>query len=121
LGASGKPTIYVLNKCDLGAASLPSIGVPAERSHMVAVSAKTGQGIDRLTELLQAVLHDGKRTVVFHIPNHEGGALNILYREATVEDVEYGSDKMLVTAVVDARVHGMLRRYDPEWIDPEED
>ena len=121
LGASGKPTVYVLNKCDLGAVALPSIGVPAERSHMVAVSAKTGQGIDRLTALLQEILHDGKRTVVFHIPNNEGGALNTLYREATVEDVEYGATEMLVTAVVDARVHGMLRRFDPEWTAPEEE
>ncbi len=121
LGASGKPTLYVLNKCDLGAVALPSIGVPAERSCMVAVSAKTGQGIDLLTQTLQEILHDGKRTVVFHIPNNEGGALNTLYREATVEDVEYGAEAMLVTAVVDARVHGMLRRFDPEWKEPEED
>lgn len=120
LGAAGKPTLYVLNKCDLGAAGLPSIGVPAERAKMVAVSAKTGQGIDRLTDTLQEILHDGKRTVVFHIPNGEGGALNTLYREATVEDVEYGAETMLVTAVVDARVHGMLRRFDPDWTDPEE-
>jgi len=110
-----------LNKCDLGACGLPSIGVPAERARMVAVSAKTGQGIDRLTEALQEILHDGKRTVVFHIPNGEGAALNTLYREATVEDVEYGAEKMLVTAVVDARVHGMLRRFDPEWTEPKED
>ena len=88
---------------------------------MVAVSAKTGQGIDLLTETLQSILHDGKHTVVFHIPNREGGALNTLYREATVEDVEYGAGEMIVTAVVDARVHGMLRRYDPEWKDTEED
>ncbi|MBE6602379.1 MAG: GTPase HflX [Ruminococcaceae bacterium] len=121
LGASDKPTLYVLNKCDLGACGLPSIGVPAERARMVAVSAKTGQGIDRLTEALQEILHDGKRTVVFHIPNGEGAALNTLYREATVEDVEYGAEKMLVTAVVDARVHGMLRRFDPEWTEPKED
>jgi len=121
LGASGKPTVYVLNKCDKGAVGLPSIGVPAERAHMVAVSAKTGQGIELLTDTLQSILHDGKHTVVFHIPNSEGGALNTLYREATVEDVEYGAGEMLVTAVVDARVHGMLRRYDPDWKDTEEE
>ena len=120
LGASDKPTLYVLNKCDLGAVLLPTIGVPAERSHMVAVSAKTGQGMDRLTELLQQILHDGKRTVTFRIPNREAGALNTLYREATVQDVAYEADGMTVTAVVDARVHGMLRRFDPDWSEPEE-
>ncbi len=121
LGASGKPTLYVLNKCDLGAASMPTIGVPAEHSWTVAVSARTGQGIDRLTELLQAVLHAGKRRVVFHIPNGEAGALNTLYQNATVEDVDYGADGITVTAVVDQKVHGMLKRFDPLWKDEREE
>lgn len=121
LGASDKPTIYVLNKCDLGAAALPTIGVPAERSHMVAVSAKTGQGIPLLTDLLQAILHEGKRRVTFRIPNSEAGSLNILYRDATVEQVEYGAEAIEVTAVVDSKVHGMLRRFDPAWVESEED
>ncbi len=121
LGASGKPTLYVLNKCDLGAASMPTIGVPAEHSWTVAVSARTGQGIDRLTELLQEVLHEGKRRVVFHIPNHEAGAVNTLYQNATVEDVEYGADGITVTAVVDQKVHGMLKRFDPLWQETDEE
>ena len=121
LGASGKPTLYVLNKCDLGAASMPSIGVPAEHSWTVAVSARTGQGIDRLTELLQEVLHEGKRRVVFHIPNSEAGALNTLYQNATVEDVDYGADGITATAVVDRKIHGMLKRFDPDWKEPTED
>ncbi len=120
LGAAGKPTLYVFNKCDLGAAGLPSIGVPAEHTHTVAVSAHTGQGIERLVELLQEILHAGKRRVVFQIPNSEGGALNTLYQNATVEDVEYGAEGMRVTAIVDAKIHGMLKRFDPDWKDPEE-
>ena len=120
LGASGKPTLYVLNKCDLGAASMPTIGVPAEHSWTVAVSARTGQGIDRLTELLQEVLHEGKRRVVFHIPNSEAGAVNTLYQNATVEDVEYGADGITVTAVVDQKVHGKLKRFDPLWQEKDE-
>ena len=121
LGASGKPTLYVLNKCDLGAASMPTIGVPAEHSWTVAVSARTGQGIDRLTELLQEVLHEGKRRVIFHIPNSEAGAVNTLYQNATVEDVEYGADGITVTAVVDQKVHGMLKRFDPLWQEKNEE
>ena len=121
LGASGKPTLYVLNKCDLGAAFMPTVGVPAEHSWTVAVSARTGQGIDRLTELLQEVLHEGKKRVVFHIPNGEAGAVNTLYQNATVEDVEYGADGITVTAVVDQKVHGMLKRFDPLWQDADEE
>lgn len=120
LGASGKPTLYVFNKCDLGAAGLPSIGVPAQHTHTVAVSARTGQGMEQLVEILQQILHQGKRRVTFQIPNNEGGALNILYQNATVEDVEYGAEGMKVVAIVDAKIHGMLKRFDPYWKDPEE-
>ncbi len=121
LGAAGKPTLYVLNKCDKGAAcGLGLIGAPAERHRVAAVSAHTGQGIDLLIEKLQEILHDGKYRVLFHIPNGSAGALNTLYQNATVEDVEYGAEEILVTAVVDRRVHGMLRRFDPDWVDTEE-
>ena len=121
LGASGKPTLYVLNKCDLGAKGLPPIGNAAAHKWTVAVSARTGQGFERLVELLTEILHAGKRRVVFHIPNAEAGALSTLYSQATVEDVEYGAEKMLVTAVVDSKIHGMLRRFDPDWVDLRED
>ncbi len=122
LGAAGKPTLYVLNKCDKGAAEgLGLIGSPTERHRVVAVSAQTGQGIELLVEKLQEILHEGKRRVVFRIPNSEAGALNTLYQNATVEAVEYGADAIEVTAVVDRKVHGMLRRFDPAWVEPTED
>ncbi len=121
LNAAGKPTLYVFNKCDLGAAGLPSVGAPAEHDMTVFVSAKTGQGIELLTDRLQQIIHQGKYRVLLHIPNAEAGTLNLLYRDATVEDVEYGNEEILVTAVVDRRVHGMLRRFDPEWRDAEEE
>ena len=121
LGASGKPTLYVFNKCDRGAAEFSTLGVPAEHAHTVYVSARTGQGIELLLDALCEILHEGKKRVVFHIPNSQGGALNVLYGNATVENVEYGAEEMLVSAVVDAKVHGMLRRFDPEWKDPTEE
>lgn len=120
LGAVGKPIIYVFNKCDLGASCNLSVGRSAEHTHTVALSAKTGQGVNLLLEALQSVIGAGKRKVIFHIPNNEGGALNTLYQNATVEDVEYGVDGMVVRAVVDAKIHGMLRRFDPNWKDEEE-
>ncbi len=121
LGAAGKPTLYVLNKCDLGAADLPAVGVPAEHAMTVAVSAYTGQGIELLTDKLQEIIHMGKHRVTFCIPNNEAGAVNVLYRDATVEEIDYGADAITVTAVVDSKVHGMLRRFDPNWREPTEE
>jgi GTP-binding protein HflX len=121
LGAGDTPRIYVLNKCDRGAAALPAIGTPASREHTVLLSAVTGQGIELLENELRELLLAGKRRVVFHIPASEGRALNVLYTSATVEDVEYTAEGMRVTAVVDARVYGMLRAFDPNYVPPTED
>ncbi|MBE6633674.1 MAG: GTPase HflX [Ruminococcaceae bacterium] len=114
LGASDKPTLYVFNKCDRGAVqAFRSLGTYADNHRSVTVSALTGQGIERMLAELQELLEAGKKRVEFHIPNAEAGALNLLYRSAVVENVEYGAEEILVTATVDAKTHGMLRRFDP--------
>lgn len=118
LKAGEKPVLYVFNKCDLGAdKSFRAVGTGAMNRRTVSISAKTGQGVPMLLENLQELLHDGKRRVTFHIPNAEAGAVNRLYQNAVVESVDYGADEITVTAVVDAKTHGMMRRYDPEWRD----
>ena len=122
LKAGEKPVLYVFNKCDLGAdESFRAVGTGAANRRTVSISAKTGQGIPMLLENLQELLHDGKRRVTFHIPNAEAGAINRLYQNAVVESVDYGADEITVTAVVDAKTHGMMRRYDPEWRDDDDE
>ena len=115
LGAAGKPTIYVYNKCDLGiSAELPSYIANNEDPNRVvcAISAKSGEGIDTLLQKVEDIIHQGKSKVTFVIPNSEQGALNILYKNATVESVDYGYDGVTVVATVDAKVRGMLKKYD---------
>ncbi len=115
LGAAGKPTIYVYNKCDLGvSAELPSYIANNEDPNRVvcAISAKSGQGIDTLLEKVEEIIHQGKSKVTFVIPNSEQGALNILYKNATVESVDYGYEGVTVVATVDQKVRGMLKKYD---------
>lgn len=115
LGAAGKPTIYVYNKCDLGiSAELPSYISNNEDPNRVvcAISAKSGEGIDTLLEKIETIIHQGKSRVTFVIPNSEQSALNILYKNATVESVDYGYEGVTVVATVDAKVRGMLKKYD---------
>ena len=112
LGAAGKPTLYVFNKCDLVQGPLPTVG-GRNAEHQAHISALTGQGYAEFAEELENMIHAGKVRVTFVIPNAKQGAVNTLYRFATVEDVEYGPDAVKVTAVVDAKVRGMLREFDP--------
>ena len=130
LGAGGKPTLYVFNKCDRESCDTVSLmGVVAEKGltfdgsrgggdeprYAVYISAKTGQGLDQLAETLQSVIRRGKRRVTFVIPNAEQGALSKLYAEqAAVESVDYGYEAVTVVATVDDRVYGMLKKYAQE-------
>ena len=111
LGAGGKPTLYVFNKCDRGFAELREIGKSAEDENIVYISALTGQGMDSLISKLEAIVTDGKRRVTYFIPNAEAGALNTLYRVATVEDVQYGADGITAVALADAKARGMMKKY----------
>jgi len=121
LGAGGKPTVYVYNKCDLGIAEFADIGKCAEQDRIAYCSARTGQGIAQLVSQLEELVLEGKRRVHYCIPNSDGGALNTLYRFATVEEVAYGAEYMEVTALADAKARGMMRRYAVDDLPEEEE
>ena len=111
LGADGKPTVYVFNKCDNLAEELPMLPPDASAYNIVYISARTGEGMDKLLETLEKIIHDGKRTTVFNIPNSKAGLISTLYSLATVSDVQYGYEYITVVAICDDKVRGMLRDY----------
>ena len=109
IGAADKKVLYVFNKCDLGAA-VPGVG--RMREGAVYISAATGQGVDLMLDRIEQLLHSNARRVVFRIPNDKQNLLALLYRDATVEAVEYGAEAATVTAVTDEKTYGRLQAYD---------
>ena len=106
LGASELPRIDVFNKCDAVAAG----EIMPHGEDIVSVSARTGEGLDRLLTMIDKRLDKGTRRVLLHIPYDKGALLDVLYREAKVESVEYG-ETIEVTAVCDPRVLGQMAQY----------
>ena len=111
LGAAGKPKIYVFNKCDKGVFEFADVGKSAALDNVVYISAYTGQGVELLVQKIEDIVMQSKRPVTFTIPNSEAGALNILYKNATVQSVEYGAEAIVAVAMADAKTIGMLRKY----------
>ncbi len=113
LGAGGKPTLVVYNKCDREAENIPSPTiVPDGSNRAVCVSALTGEGIEQMVGMLEEIVREGKTRVCFRFPNSDAGMLNTLYRLAAVEKVEYGDEYITATAVADAKTRGVLAKYE---------
>lgn len=112
LGAAGKPTVYVMNKCD-ACTEYPEVLAPgAVHGETVAISALDGRGIDSLVDCLERIALNGKELCVFLIPVSQQQAVAYLYQNATVESIDYTDDGYAaVTAVVDEKTKGQLRRF----------
>ena len=107
LGASDKPVLFAYNKCDVGIACHPT--TPTEQN--IFISAKTGEGTEKLVEKLEELATAGKKACVFHFPPNKLGLINQLYASATVIDVEYLENGARVTAVCDKKTMGQLAAY----------
>ena len=103
LGAGDLPRIDVYNKSDC----LPAGEIMPHGQDIVSISARTGQGVDKLLEMIDQRLDKGTRRVTLHLPYDKGGLLDMLYREAKVESVEY-SETIDVTAVCGPRTLGQV-------------
>jgi len=106
LGAGELPRIDVYNKSDL----VPAGEILPHGEDICAISARTGQGIEALLDLIDRRLDKGTRRCVIHLPYDKGGLLDMLYREAKVERVEYGGT-IDVTAVCNPRVLGQVAPF----------
>ena len=111
LDASSKPILYVYNKCDMAAPGFMGASSRIPTASVAYISAKTGVGINEMLETLSALCNNGKTKEVFVIPVSEQGMLNALYKYATVHDVEYGDEYVVVCATVDKEIKGRMKKY----------
>ena len=62
------------------------------------------------SEMIARRLDKGARRVAIHLPYDQGGLLDLLYKEAKVEKVEYGA-AIDVTAVCTPRTLGRVEAF----------
>ena len=116
LGASELPRIDVFNKSD----RVPAGEILPHGEDICSISAYTGEGVERLLEMIDKRLDKGTRRVTLHLPYDKGGLLDMLYREAKVESVEY-SETIDVVAVCNPKVLGQVNQYSENPAYPEEE
>jgi len=105
LGAEQTPRIEVFNKADRYTGDILPHG-----EDIVTVSARTGTGLDQLIARIGKRLDAGAHRVILRLPYSQGGLVDMLYREAKVEAVEYG-ETIQVTAVCTPKVLGQVEEF----------
>lgn len=114
LAKPGTPVIEAWNKADAaGTADLP------RGENRIAVSARTGEGMEGLLALIERNLGPRLHHVTFHLPYSMAGQIDRLHQQAQVLQVEYTDTGILLEAVCNDEIYGSLRDYDPDYI-PEE-
>ena len=108
-----KPRIEVLNKIDLlGEPERDGLLERSEAGAEVAVSARTGEGMDALLSAIDRALHsDPVIDATLRIPQHEGAALAAIEAGMVVHSREYEGNLVRLTVSGPASLVGRLRQY----------
>lgn len=107
LAAPETPVIRCYNKADLVKPEALPVG-----PNNVAISAKTGQGIDALFAVIERELCKGLRRALFLLPYSMGGQVETLHDKAKVLRVEYKAEGIEIEAEVDETIYGRLAQYE---------
>ena len=108
LGGAEKPTIYVLNKADAFAGDVSEFA----KEGAVAVSAKSGEGIEELISMILDIIRKSKRVLKLLIPYTEQSSLNALHNEYRIISTDYTDLGVLVEAELDERGVGLYGKYE---------
>ena len=115
LGADGKPTLYVFNKCDAvedgeRLSQMKRIAASSGGS-CVFMSALTGEGVDEFGSRLEELCALGKSTVTVRLPASEGALMGLIYKDGENVSADYREDGIYVTLTCDEKLRGRLSDY----------
>ena len=107
LNADGKPVITLFNKIDR-CEERPLLR-DAHADHVLAISARTGEGLDSFLDLLGQVLRERQAYVDCVIPYAEAGLLAQIRKTGQLLSEEYREEGIAVTAYVPAEIYNRIK------------
>jgi len=120
LDAGSKPVIEVMNKADLlSEAQRNDLWHHAGKGDLVTVSAKTGEGLERLITLIDERIGgkgaaDPTETAEFRLPQKQGAALAAIEAGAFIEKKRFEGNLVYLRARGPASLLGRYRRFQLE-------
>jgi GTP-binding protein HflX len=111
IGATNAPIVTALNKIDRLADPDALEGMLSEFPNSIAVSARTGQGVDRLLARVEEVLNADLVPLRVRLPYQQGDLLALLHEHGRIRREEYGPQGTTVEGLVPARLSGPFRPF----------
>jgi GTP-binding protein HflX len=112
IGATESPVLVALNKID----RLPDPGaiseLVAEFPNSLAISARTGQGIEALLARIESVLDAGLVAMCVRLPYQQGELVALVHQRGHVEREEHGPEGILIEARIPGRLATTLKPYE---------
>ncbi len=107
LGCGETPIISVLNKCDL----LESQTIDIDFGTSVKISAKTGEGIEKLLVAIEDNLPVRVKKVKMLVPFSKASLIAEIRQTATLLSEEYTAEGILAEAIIDEKFWHKVRDY----------
>ena len=109
--ASDKPVVNVYNKSDIANPQAVRELATLVGGEHVTVSARTGEGLERLARVIQDHVAQNRRRVSLRIPQRDAGVVAQLHRNGRVLSETYDGDDILVEAEVAHAFCGKVSKY----------
>ena len=111
ISATESPVLVALNKIDC--LSDPSVisELIAEFPNSLAISARTGQGIEALLARVESVLDADLVSIRVRLPYQQGELVALMHRQGRVEREEHDPEGILIEARIPTRLMAALRPY----------
>lgn len=110
LGIDEKQTLLVINKIDLPGAAERMQAVQNRYRHSVAVSARSGQGLDVLAKSVSTALSAGFVTLSIRLDVSDGKTMAWLSKSGEITSKQFHDDHVEIHARMPARFAGRLVR-----------
>src|ERR1700736_4881122 len=111
LDAFGKQTLIVFNKIDTVTDRELAETYVKRFPGSVAISARTGEGVDKLIQVLQQALSAWRLRSRFRIPTHETALIAEIHRVGHMLELKYEGDDAVIVAHVPPELAQKLERF----------
>ncbi|MBP3674039.1 MAG: GTPase HflX [Oscillospiraceae bacterium] len=106
LAKPGTPVLNLYNKADLVSPEEIPVG-----EDVIAISAKSGRGMDELLKAIERAVGAKLHHVVVTLPYSMGGMVETLHNNAQVLNVDYTGEGIEIETILDEILYGRLREY----------